>query len=103
MPYYQGSGQWHEQFSYSDRYFEKGRDLLTHNQAKFGYFGNYDQVVSYAIPLLYAIHLILYYRVIDSLDPIVDFGKWLRHGMLVPNAETLLGPVAFNKFQDALP
>jgi hypothetical protein len=40
VPYYQGSGQWHEQFSYSDRYFEKGQDLLTHNQAKFGYFGN---------------------------------------------------------------
>jgi hypothetical protein len=58
--------------------------------------------------LLYAQHLILYYRVIDSPDPIADFAdkegwEWLRCGMLVLNAETLFGPVAFNKFQDALP
>jgi hypothetical protein len=24
VPHYQGGGQWHEQFSYLDRYFEKG-------------------------------------------------------------------------------
>jgi hypothetical protein len=104
VPYYQGGGQWHEQFSYSDRYFEKGRDLLIHNQAKFGYFGNYDQVVSYAIPVLYAQHLISHYRVIDTPDPIADFAdeegrERLRRGMLVLNVETLFGPVAFNEFQ----
>jgi hypothetical protein len=47
VPYFQGGGQWHPAFTYNDKYFESGVDLLEYNENLFGYAGNYDQVVAY--------------------------------------------------------
>jgi hypothetical protein len=47
VPYFQGGGQWHRAFSYSDRYFESGTAMLAHNEELFGYPGNYNNVVAY--------------------------------------------------------
>jgi len=104
VPYYQGGGQWHEAFDYSDKYFKSGKDLLRHNQGVFGYLGNYDQVVAYAIPVLYAQHLLASYRVEDNPDPVADFQdderrEYLRRDMIVLNVPTIFGQVAFNEQQ----
>lgn len=47
IPYFQGGGQWHHAFSYGDRYFECGKDLLAYNEKVYGYPPNYDTVVGY--------------------------------------------------------
>ena len=47
VPYVQGGGQWHEAFDYSDKFFSSGMELIRKNKLRFGYTGNYDQVVSY--------------------------------------------------------
>lgn len=104
VPYFQGGGQWHESFNYADSYFESGQDLLNHNRRVFGYFGNYDQVVSYSIPHLFSRHLASHYRVVDTPNPTSDFQdnderELLRRGMIVLTAETLFGPVSFNEVQ----
>jgi hypothetical protein len=104
VPYYQGGGQWHAAFDYSDRYFHSGRDVLLHNQQRYKYIGDYDQVVSYAIPILYAQHLQAAYRVQDTPRPLEDFAtdegrEILRRAMVGLTADTIFGPVAFNEFQ----
>ena len=104
IPYYQGGGQWHENMQYSDKYFKSGKDVLLLNEQKFGYLGNYDQVVSYTMPILYGQHLQATYRVDDQPNPLQDFqtaeGKEkLRRAMVVLNVETIFGPVAFNENQ----
>lgn len=104
IPFLQGGGQWHEKFDYADEYFGSGMEMLRYNQEKFGYLGTYDQVVSYAIPILFAQHLRAAYRVIDMPDPTTDFStnagrERLRRSMLVLNGDTLFGPVAFNEYQ----
>lgn len=104
VPYFQGGGQWHPSFEYSDPYFESGQDLLNHNRRNFGYLGTYDQVVSYAIPNLFSHHLVSHYRVIDNPNPVGDFQddakrELLRRDMIVLTAETLFGPVSFNELQ----
>lgn len=104
VPYFQGGGQWHEAFTYSDRYFSNGLDVLLHNEQKHGYFGSYDQVVSYAIPVLYGQHLQAHYRVEDNPKPSADFAdaaarERLRRSMIVLNVDSIFGPVAFNDFK----
>jgi hypothetical protein len=104
VPYYQGGGQWHAAFDYSDRYFDSGLDVLLYNQEQYKYMGNYDQVVSYAIPILYAQHLQAAYRVQDTPRPLEDFAtdegrEILRRAMVVLNVDSIFGPVAFNDFQ----
>jgi hypothetical protein len=49
VPYFQGGGQWHESFDYSDKFFTSGMALIEHNKKQFGYTGTYDQVVSYGM------------------------------------------------------
>jgi hypothetical protein len=103
-PYFQGGGQWHSNFDYSDAYFGSGQELLEYNRAIFGYLGNYDQVVSYAIPVLFAQHLQASYRVTDVPTPMADFDtvdgrERLRRAMLVLNVETIFGQVAFDDHQ----
>lgn len=104
IPYFLGGGQWHKAFKYSDKYFKSGQALLDYNSNIFGYNGNYDQVVSYAIPVLFAQHLVSHYRVVDNPDPVTDFKnvnerEMLRRDMLVLTAETIFGPVSFNEDQ----
>lgn len=104
VPYYQGGGQWHPAFDYADSYFESGQALLDHNQEIFGYAGSYDQVVSYAVPAVFAEHILSHYQLVDVPDPIGDFQdedtrEFLRRELTVLNADTLFGPVRFNRFQ----
>ena len=104
VPFMQGGGQWHEAFTYSDRFFDSGRDVLAYNQEKFGYYGSYDTVVAYAIPMIYAEHIETFYRVVDDPDPITDFAteegyELLRRAMVVLNTETIFGPVSYNDNQ----
>jgi hypothetical protein len=47
VPYMEGGAQWHPAFTYNDKYFDSGNDLLKYNEGIFGYAGDYDQVVSY--------------------------------------------------------
>ena len=55
VPFIQGGAQWHESMKYSDEYFPGGgTDLLVFNEIQFGYYGNYNQIVSYSIPSLLA-------------------------------------------------
>ena len=103
-PFFQGGGQWHPNFDYSDPYFDSGQELLTANQAIFGYLGNYDQLVSYAIPVMFSQHLRAAYRVTDTPQPLLDFSdpdgrEILRRAMLVLTVDTIFGPVAFNEHQ----
>jgi hypothetical protein len=49
VPYFQGGGQWHPAFTYSDMYFDSGTELLQYNERLYGYAGNYDQVVCYGM------------------------------------------------------
>jgi hypothetical protein len=104
VPYYQGGGQWHAAFDYSDRYFDSGLDVLLHNEKQFMYMGDYDQVVSYAIPILYAQHLQAAYRVQDNPRPLEDFAtdegrEILRRAMVVLNVDSIFGPIAFDDNQ----
>ncbi|CAB9509506.1 acid type B receptor subunit 2 [Seminavis robusta] len=104
VPYIQGGGQWHQAFTYSDRFFSSGQELLEFGQQRFEYFGSYDFVVSYSIPTLFAEHLKSSYRVADNPDPAVDFQtadgyEKLRRDMVILTTNTLFGPVAFDKNQ----
>jgi hypothetical protein len=104
VPFMQGGGQWHEAFTYSDRFFDSGVDVLKYNEEKFGYYGSYDTVVAYAIPVLFAQHIESAYRVIDDPDPMTDFSnpegyERLRRDLIVLNVDTIFGPVAFNTAQ----
>lgn len=101
VPYFQGGGQWHEAFTFADQYFDSGVKLLEHNERQFGYLGTYDQVVSYAIPVLYSQHLVDSYRVIDYPNPLADFSspvsrEILRRDLLGLKVDTLFGPVSFD-------
>mmetsp|Transcript_42994 Transcript_42994/g.103963 ORF Transcript_42994/g.103963 Transcript_42994/m.103963 type:complete len:1227 (+) Transcript_42994:445-4125(+) len=101
VPYVQGGGQWHESFDYSDKFFSSGIELIRKNKLRFGYAGNYDQVVSYAIPVLYAEHLVSSYRVVDEPNPVAAFAsaegrELLRRDMVVLTADTIFGPISFD-------
>ncbi|CAB9511865.1 Gamma-aminobutyric acid (GABA) B receptor [Seminavis robusta] len=104
VPHMQGGGQWHEAFLYSDRFFESGKDVLVYNEQKFGYYGSYDTVVAYAIPMIFAQHMEAFYRVVDDPDPDADFYteegyERLRRAMVVINTQTIFGPLAYNEDQ----
>ena len=104
VPYYQGGGQWHGAFDYSDRYFNRGLDVLLHNEERYKYMGDYNQLVSYAIPVLYAQHLQAAYRVQDTPRPLQDFAtdegrEILRRAMVVLNVDSIFGPIAFDDHQ----
>lgn len=104
VPYFQGGGQWHPAFSYGDKYFDTGADLLEYNEPIFGYRGSYDMVVSYAMVVLFAQHLQAAYRIVDNPDPAADFAtpegyERLRRDMIILNVETIFGTVSFNEYQ----
>ncbi|CAB9515366.1 Gamma-aminobutyric acid (GABA) B receptor [Seminavis robusta] len=102
IPYMQGGGQWHEAFTYSDAYYASGQDLLVQSEQRFGYFGTYDFVVSYSIPMLFVEHLKNTYRVTDHPDPETDFQtnyEMLRRSMVILDGTTLFGPVSFDDNQ----
>jgi 7 transmembrane sweet-taste receptor of 3 GCPR len=104
VPYMQGGGQWHEALQYSDRFFATGNDVLLYNEEKFGYYGSYDTVVAYAIPVIFAQHLEAFYRVVDDPDPGTDFDtdegyELLRRAMVVLNVDTIFGPLSYNEHQ----
>ena len=104
LPYFQGGGQWHPAFSYGDKYFDSGADLLSYNENIFGYRGSYDMVVSYAMVVLFSQHLQAAYRIMDNPDPAADFAsvegyERLRRDMIILNVETIFGTVSFNEFQ----
>jgi len=104
VPYYQGGGQWHPSFNYADAYFPSGQDLLDYNEEIYGYPGSYDQVVSYAIPALLGELLVSHYQLVDVPNPLSDFQdeetrEFLRRELTVLFADTLFGPVRFNRFQ----
>jgi 7 transmembrane sweet-taste receptor of 3 GCPR/Tyrosine-protein kinase ephrin type A/B receptor-like len=104
VPYMQGGGQWHEALQYSDRFFTSGTDVLLYNEERFGYYGSYDTVVAYAIPVMFAQHLEAFYRVVDDPDPDSDFGteegyELLRRAMVVLNIDTIFGPLSYNEDQ----
>lgn len=101
VPYMFGGGQWHEAFDYSDRFFQSGREVLAYNEEKFGYYGSYDAVVSYAVPMIFAEHIESFYRVVDDPDPSNDFKteegyEALRRAMVVLNTDTIFGPLSYN-------
>lgn len=103
-PYIHGGGQWHSAFSYSDDFYSSGQELLEQSQERFGYFGTYDFVVSYSIPMVFVEHLKSTYRVTDDPNPASDFGspegyEMLRRSMVILDATTLFGPVAFDDNQ----
>lgn len=103
-PYMQGGGQWHSAFTYGDEYYASGQDLLGESESRFGYFGTYDFVVSYAIPMLFLDHLKATYRVTDDPDPAGEFGSTigyekLRRSMVILDAENIFGPVSFDDNQ----
>lgn len=104
VPYFQGGGQWHEAFGYSDRYFESGSALLDHNEKEFGYRGTYDIVAGYSMTILFSQHIAAQYRIID--DPTIeeDFAseegyESLRRNLLVLSADTLFGPFSLDRHQ----
>ena len=66
IPFFLGGGQWHENFVYSDRYFETGKDVLEYGLEEYGYMGSYDHVVSYAMPMLIQALITSFFRIADS-------------------------------------
>lgn len=101
---YQGGGQWHTKFKYSDKYFDSGSTMLKYGQGKVGYLGGYDMLVSYAIPILYAQHLESAYRVNDKPTPLQDFAtaegrEQLRRRMIDIRVDTIFGTVQFDENQ----
>merc|ERR1719203_127626 len=104
VPFFTGGGQWHEALKYEDRYFANGNAVLTYNQNQFGYMGTYDQVVSYAIPVLYAQHIETSYRVMDNPTIDEDFSSLegyekLRRDFVVLNVDTIFGQFNLDQFQ----
>jgi len=102
VPYFQGGGQWHKNFKYSDQFFESGQDVLDYGFQEYGYTGSYDHVVSYAIPNLIADLIQKFYR-IDNFPNVADSFSTryedIRKALLYINAKTIFGPVSFNKYQ----
>jgi hypothetical protein len=102
VPYFQGGGQWHKNFKYSDNFFESGQDVLDYGLKEYGYTGSYDHVVSYAIPNLIADLIQTFFRIDDVPDVASAFSDRyddVRKALLYINAQTIFGPVVFNKYQ----
>jgi len=102
IPFFQGGGQWHKNFAYSDQYFDSGQDVLDYGVSAYGYHGNYDHVVSYAIPLLFSQHIKSFFRIQNTPDVVGAFEnnyEEMRRALLVLRTETIFGPVSFNEDQ----
>jgi hypothetical protein len=102
IPYFQGGGQWHKNFAYSDQFFDTGQDVLDYGLEQFGYAGNYDHVVSYAIPNLIADYIGSFFRIDDYPDvdnAFLNNYEGLRRALINFNAHTIFGPIAFNEYQ----
>jgi hypothetical protein len=102
VPYFQGAGQWHQNFKYSDNFFDSGQDVLNYGLDEFGYTGSYDHVVSYAIPNLIADLIQTFFRIDDFPDVADAFSNRyddLRKALSFINAQTIFGPVSFNEYQ----
>ena len=102
VPYFQGAGQWHKNFKYSDNFFYSGQDLLNYGLDEFGYTGSYDHVVSYAIPNLIADLIQTFFRIDDFpdiADALLNRCEDLRKALSFINAQTIFGPVSFNEYQ----
>ena len=106
LPFVQGGGQWHQAMDYEDDFFREGGGgaLLELNNELFGYYGTYDQVVSYSIPSLFQQQLQLAYSAVETSEVNIaqDFAtaegrERLRRMMVVVNADTLFGPVLFDQ------
>jgi hypothetical protein len=97
VPYFQGAGQWHPSFIYSDKHFSSGIEFLDSQEDALGYRGSYDMIVSYSIMSLFAKHLQWSYRTANTPTVEEDFGsvigyEKLRRDLLVLKAQTLFGP-----------
>ncbi|KAK1740327.1 GABA-B receptor [Skeletonema marinoi] len=102
IPLFLGGGQWHENFVYSDKYFETGKAVLEYGKEKFGYMGSYDHVVSYAMPMLIVELLTSFFKIADSpnvTDTLVNRYEEIRRSLTNINAHTIFGPVSFNEYQ----
>lgn len=104
VSYFNGGGQWHEAFQYSDRYFPNGKAVLDFNEEMLGYYGNYDMVVSYAVPVLYSQHIQASYRIEDNPTVLEDFSseigyEKLRRDLLVLSVDTIFGPFVLDNNQ----
>ena len=104
LPFLLGGGQWHHAMSYSDEYFESGQALLDHTANLFGYAGDYNTVVSYAIPMVFAQNLQAAFRLDDSPDVLATLATdegydRLVQTMLRLDIDTIYGPVRFNQYQ----
>eukprot|EP00985_Skeletonema_marinoi_P006921 scaffold3024_cov115-Skeletonema_marinoi.AAC.7 len=102
IPFFLGGGQWHENFVYSDKYFETGKAVLEYGKEKFGYMGSYDHVVSYAMPMLIVELLTSFFKIADSpnvTDTLVNRYEEIRRSLTNINSHTIFGPVSFNEYQ----
>ena len=102
VPYFQGGGQWHQNFKYSDDFFETGQDILNYGFDEFGYNGSYDHVVSYSIPKLIADLIQSFFRIADSpnvSDAFSNRYEDVRRKLLYINTQSVFGPISFNQFQ----
>eukprot|EP00984_Skeletonema_dohrnii_P029715 scaffold20560_cov93-Skeletonema_dohrnii-CCMP3373.AAC.3 len=102
IPFFLGGGQWHENFVYSDKYFETGKAVLEYGKEKFGYMGSYDHVVSYAMPMLIVELLTSFFKIADSpnvTDALANRYEEIRRSLTNINAHTIFGPVSFNEYQ----
>uniref|UniRef100_A0A7S4K6M6 G-protein coupled receptors family 3 profile domain-containing protein n=1 Tax=Odontella aurita TaxID=265563 RepID=A0A7S4K6M6_9STRA len=102
IPYFQGGGQWHKDFVYSDQFFNTGQEVIDYGLEKYGYVGNYDHVVSYSMPILISKLIESFFRVKDLPDVAGTFQdryEQLRRAFVNINAQTIFGPVQFNEYQ----
>mmetsp|Transcript_17634 Transcript_17634/g.41658 ORF Transcript_17634/g.41658 Transcript_17634/m.41658 type:complete len:631 (-) Transcript_17634:171-2063(-) len=104
LPHLLGGGQWHHAMSYADEYFESGQALLDHTADLFGYAGDYNTVVSYAIPMVFAQNLQATFRLDDSPDVLATLATDEGYDRLVQtmvrlDVDTIYGPVRFNQYQ----
>lgn len=104
LPLIQGGGQWHPAMSYADDYFTSGQAVLDYNEKVFGYAGDYNTIVSYAIPMVFAQNIESTFRLDANPDFQTAFGTPEGYGTLVDNMKrmdinTIYGPVKFNQFQ----
>ena len=104
IQFFLGGAQWHEGFvEYSDWYFSNGAALLSYTEEEFGYRGNYDTVVSYAIPVLFAQHAVSMYRRIDVPNLTQDFSparmNRIRKDLAAFKEETIFGPFILDENQ----
>lgn len=88
LPFLVGAVQGHEHLPFQDDYFESTQAFWDYIKLQFDYVGNYDQVVSYAIPHLAAQH----YDHHASLQSTLQ----LHETLIGFSTDTLMGPIRFD-------